>query len=189
MTRPINTAGRYTVTTNANEANDETYMNWRTFNVKRTGKGAYNVSVLSNVEGNGQCWNAIGTIESNCFMVTEFASHSTPFSSDALLLTCVALLCDAKGVSHNARFIGTFPMARIWKIKKSSKVTAAPSLLRPTEVRDRNVNEARLKANERFAALMAMGKAKNETRMNRFMAYNPCYYHADGTVKHPMNRN
>lgn len=151
------TAGRYTTTTDVTTADDTTYQNWRTFRLTWHAKGTYLLSVLSNKAGNGQTWDAIGTIANRHLTVTETAAHSTPFSHDALLLTCVSLFCNAKGLSTTVMAPGTFPNARTWKIKKGSKRTAAPTLLRPKAVRDRNVNNARTQANDRFAALMAMG--------------------------------
>ena len=161
------TAGRYTTTTDVTSANDETYQNWRTFRLTWHAKGTYLLSVLSNKDGNGQTWNAIGTIANRHLTITEVASHSTPFSHDALLLTCVSLFCSHKGLTTTVMAPGSFPNAKTWKIKKGSKRTAAPTLLRPTEVRDRNVNNARLVANDRFAALMSMGRAKSDTQMVR----------------------
>lgn len=166
MTNMKLTAGRYTVCTDTNTADDTTYQNWRTFKLTRSGKGTYDMTVLSNKEGNGQTWDAIGTIENNRLMVTDYAAHATPFSFDSLLLTCVSLFGSLKCADSNVKVPGTFPGARVWKIKKGSKTTAAPSLLRPTEVRDRNLNMARTNANERFASLMAMGQAKSDTQMN-----------------------
>ncbi len=151
------TAGRYTTTTDVNNADDTTYQNWRTFKLTWHAKGTYLLSVLSNKAGNGQTWDAIGTIANRHLTITELASHATPFTMDALLLTCVSLFCEHKGLSTTVTAPGTFDNARTWKIKKNSKRTAAPTLLRPTLVRDRNVNNARTQANDRFASLMAMG--------------------------------
>ena len=154
------TAGRYTTTTDTLDADDTTYQNWRTFKLERHAKGTYLLSVLSNNAGNGQTWNAIGTIANRHLTVTEVAAHGSPFSWDALLLTCVSLFCQHKGLTTGVRAPGSFPHSRTWKIKKASKRTAAPSLLRPNKVRDRNVNNARLAADRNFAALMAFGARK-----------------------------
>lgn len=151
------TAGRYTTTVDVNHADDTTYQNWRTFKLSWHAKGTYLLTVLSNKAGNGQTWDAIGTIKNRHLTVTEFASHSTPFSHDALLLTCVSLFTAHKGLTCNANAPGTFPNAKTWKIKKGSKRTAAPTLLRPTEVRDRNVNNARTLARSNANNLMAFG--------------------------------
>lgn len=179
MTRIKITAGRYTVTTNANEANDETYQNWRTFNVKRYAKGSYNVSVLSNNDGNGQRWDAIGTIIDNRFMVAELSSYSTPFSHDALLLTCVSLLCDDRAVEHNCKVLGSFPLARIWKVKRNAKATAAPTLLaheRNGTVRNRNTNQMRLKVGGGLGGHNPLLAAKDETQMTRTVTFEHAFF-------------
>lgn len=160
------TAGRYTTTVDVNHADDTTYQNWRTFRLTWNAKGTYVLGVLSNKDGNGQQWDAIGTIKDNHLTITDLASHSTPFSHDALLLTCVSLFASHRGMTCNANAPGTFDNAKTWKIKTGSKRTAAPTLLRPTMVRDRNVNNARSAARRNANDLMAFGATQwnaNET--------------------------
>lgn len=151
------TAGRYTTTTDVNTADDETYQNWRTFRLTWNAKGTYLFSVLSNKDGNGQTWDAIGTIVNRHLTVTCIASQNGTLGYDSLLLTCVSLFCSHKGLSTNAKALGTFDHSRTWSIKSSSKRTAAPTLLRPNAVRDRNVNNARLAARRNANDLMAFG--------------------------------
>lgn len=151
------TAGRYTTTTDVTTADDTTYQNWRTFKLAWHARGTYLLSVLSNKAGNGQTWDVIGTIANRHLTITELAAHETPFSFDSLLLTCVSLFCSHKGLSTTVKAPGIFDNAKTWKIKKNSKRTAAPTLLRPTEVRDRNVNNARTLARSNAVDLMAFG--------------------------------
>lgn len=125
-------AGTYTVCLDTNKANEDTYMNWITFNLKRIHKGVYAVGRKSNRDGNGQTWVHCGTIADGELFMFPIRHW--------LLRACATILARKFNLKYAASVAYTFPNKRIWLIRGTK--TAAPSLLRGI-VRDKNVNNMR----------------------------------------------
>ena len=151
-------AGRYTVCLDTNKTSDETYMNWITFRLTRLSRDRYAVERKSNASGNGQTWEPCGEIDKGCLFLmrlTGFGPNGRPayrHATDTMTVACGTLLARYFGLRYASGTNVLFPNSRVFR--PTGRKTAAPSLLRNS--RDKNRNMAREKANAiDIAAAMA----------------------------------
>jgi len=144
MTKPGNAktvrAGTYTVCLDTNKADMDTYMNWTTFRLIRVRKGYYAVERKSNAAGNGQCWDASGSIDGTDIRITGL---------DPLTVMAGTVLARYFGLCYANEVKVGFRFARVFRPR--GRKTAAPSLLR-VNVRDKNVKAKRWNAMDVHAA-------------------------------------
>ena len=135
-------AGRYTTILDArpHKCRDDSYQNWVQFRLIRKGRGIYAVERKSNADGNGQTWDACGTIVQIETDGDTFG-HLRLDGRDSLTVMAGTILARYFGLSYaNETKVG-FPYAKV-KCPKG-RLGAGPSLLRPDSVRDKNRNTMR----------------------------------------------
>jgi len=128
-------SGTYTVCLDTSKANEDSYCNWVTVKVLRDAKGTYRLLRLSNAAGNGQTWDAFGSVVNGRLALVGAPTF--------MLRGVATVMARNWNLTTNRLLPVNFPKARIWNTSRTKgRKTAAPSLLRD-HVRDKNKNNMR----------------------------------------------
>jgi len=143
-------AGTYTVCLDETKTTDESYMNWNTFRLIRVSKGEYRVERKSNAFGNGQTWEGLGWVVNGTIQAG--------WVEGCVSIACLTLLARHFGLTWEHATVLRFPNARLFR--PTGRKSAAPSLLRVTRDKNRDMERERVAALD-FAGQM---RARVEAR-------------------------